>query len=1004
MLVMLLVSCSMLINMPLATADPASEMPSSQASSQAGNGIDAPTREQASILNIQQAETNYLGGMALDSSGKVWTWGYNAYGQLGTGKATGDYAGGMMRVPYFVDNDINIIDIEAGYHTSFAVDDQGVVYAWGNGTQGQMGNGTVTATNKSPVVVSSLAGKRILRVVCGTEWECAVFAIDDQDNVYAWGSGLYNRIPDIKTSINRTAALVGCLSSIDIVDIAVGDRHGLALDSSGAVYSWGTNTNGQLGQGNTANLTTIKKISSLQNLTVSGVSAESATSMALTDAGDAYIWGRRYVASGNTRTSYTNPANLSEAPIIYSPYGASTNLTTPQKVGFDLSSSPYNEEAPFVKSVTAGRYVNYLIDSNGRTWYMGWNVNYGFGTDGRLFTTVNGGKHSTYVSDATLLRFLGDGDTEGYRDDVKAPVFFGVASTGSFTSQFASYKNHGQWSQMADGLHPTVYDKKYMETSDDGQTTSHTYKYPLDDQGRRLVYVVNRQAGTPLRYQGNFYVALDSYAGAWIVDNRSTTALPAGVTTETSVPAVKAEERAWIGMVVDLESFDYTGASRNELPFMTRIDTYQSATLFIDNSGNLYRTSLDGSGSIAWGWDYSVYEQKTAGNNAARGLYNFYNYEVMFMRGAPSTRPIQVSLGNPQEKAYLVEDANANMPTSDICVQVEVPAALNSAQQNINVDPLLGELKYVFIPFDKNDTNFTSDTLTEAEFRAAYVNAAYSSGDLLDAQTAYTAGSYGFTVNVGDNGKLWVLALDQAYDRNQYLVLSLQVDCFYTPLLIKHTGLGVIESYQMELYAPTADNVTKTAKTYTPSYTDTSPVYGTPLDAQGQVIVDPYFGYDTVSVTKYQTLPDGLDAYWAFQTTPQQDETVVFTLDSLGFIVLDGSGAQVPYVHTYYYDSIAMPDIGIVTVWIEWLGVPPSAVPASVSLSLYIDGVPSSQTQTVTAATNWQASFTGLSLDHAYSVVQSGATGFVVAYSPPVYLSLSNSSGTIYITNLRSTD
>ena len=886
-----------------------------------GAGVpDAPSRGQASVIKFASAEANYLGGIALDAAGKVWTWGYNAYGQLGTGRSVGDYAGGMQRLAYFVDNNINIVDIEGGYHTSFAVDDRGIVYAWGNGTQGEMGNGVTTASNTTPKIVTSLSGIKVVRVVCSTEWECAAFAIDDQGNVYAWGSGLYHRIPGMTSAVNNTAKRVSQFDSIAVVDLSIGESHGLALDSSGQVWSWGSNSNGQLGQGNTSYSNNPIKIAAFSGQVVTGISAEYHTSMAVTTDGRAYVWGTRYTATSSKLTSYVSPASPSDDPIYYSPSGKSNNVTTPTLIGFDLSSSQYNTTAPAAVSVTAGRYVNYLIDVNGRTWYMGWNVNYGFGTDGRLFTTTNGGKHSVYVTNMTLLRHLGDGDTEGYQNDVKGPVFSGVSATGDFSSQFNSYRNHGQWSQMADGLHPTIYDKKYMETTPvPAGATSHAKVYPLDSQGRRLVYVVLRESTSPTRYSGNFYVASDSYTGDWIVDNRSSTSLPAGVTNVTSVPSVKLDERDWIGMVVDLDSFDYTGSQLNELPYMKQITTYQSASLFVDDAGNLFRTSLDGSGSIAWGWDYSVYERSTAGNNAARGLYNFYFYEIMYMRGAPTIGQTAVSFERTLSKIYLVEDQYGQTPTDRITIKASVPAAATSSQLNLTVTPKMTDLRYVFIPYNTSDPNFSTSEPSAAQFEAAWASGAYETGNLLNSSTNYTAGNYSFTIDIKDNGTVWVLSEDVAYTRTATQVKTYVADNFYTPVEIKHRGVGVVDgtSYARELYAPTSNNVDKIMLAVPPFFSDTSPYLGLPLDANGNVIANPSFGYDRVSLTAPARLTGNLTSW---QLAGGQNNPKQLVLDNVSYLSYL-AGVLQPYVHDFYYESTGTASISVAKTVVDTANV-----------------------------------------------------------------------------------
>ncbi|MCL2046386.1 MAG: isopeptide-forming domain-containing fimbrial protein [Oscillospiraceae bacterium] len=861
---------------------------------------DAPTREQVSVIKFVDAKTNYLGGIALDAAGKVWTWGFNSHGMLGLGIGTGEYAGGMRRVPYFVDNNINIVQIEGGYHTNYALDDNGILYAWGKGNEGQMGNNTVTAVNLVPTVVTSLDGIFITKVFTTTEASSATYALAADGSIYAWGYSAGGRIPTSTAAYQRTAILQPGFDGIDVVDIALGYTHGLLLDSSGQVYAWGTNAYGQLGQGNTSTQANPVKVEFFSGMTVTSISAEFNSSMASTSDGNAYRWGTIYeaTAASSVRT-YDGSAG---GPLSYNTAGRSRSANLPELIAFDLSSAPsFYSSAPPVAFVTAGRYASYLTDVYGRVWYMGWNVNYGFATDGPLFTTTNGGKHSVYVSNATLLRTLGDGDTQGYMNNVVGPVFSGVTSTSDFLAQYNSYARFGQWSQMGDGLHPTIYDKKYMVTTDSGLPTSHTYDYPLDALGRRLVYVIMRENGA---YSGNFYVAADSYSGPWS-HNITTANLPAGVTNETSIPVVKEDERAWIGLVVDIDNFDYTGSQLNELPYIANISTYQSAVLFIDNAGNLYKQSLDGSGSIAWGWDYGKYEIGTAGNNASRGLYNFYNYEITFMRGAPTVPASEISFSGPTTKIYLVEDANGNTPTDTVSVNITVPGAVTSTQLNLTVEPELTDLRYVFIPFDLNDSNFNRTEFNESAFNAAYSSGQYATGNLLGGQT-FKNGSFAFDVEIPNNGKLWILGSDIAYTRVQTYTGIYYADNFYTPIEAMHQGVE-FGGTGREVYAPTDENVVKTSADPANVKPDSSYI-GIPVDVDGNVISNPTFGYDVVSISSYDALPGNLGVFWGFHTP--QEAVVNYQLNDASFLVYD-NGALAPFVHDFFYDSLYIPPIEI---------------------------------------------------------------------------------------------
>jgi len=78
--------------------------------------------------------------------------------------------------------------------------------------------------------------------------------------------------------------------------------------------------------------------------------------------------------------------------------------------------------------------------------------------------------------------------------------------------------------------------------------------------------------------------------------------------------------------------------------------------------------------------------------------------------------------------------------------------------------------------------------------------------------------------------------------------------------------------------------------------------YGIPLDAKGNVIVDPYFGYDEVSVGKYASLPGGLDAEWIFKVSAGNPPMVVFTLNDTMYLGTGLTKSGFPlYVHVFDY-------------------------------------------------------------------------------------------------------
>ncbi|MEW6276752.1 MAG: hypothetical protein AB1556_16790, partial [Bacillota bacterium] len=78
--------------------------------------------------------------LAVKSDGTVWTWGNNSRGQLGIG--SWDYED-IHSVPVQVKNLTGIIAVAAGESHSLALKKDGTVWAWGNNSLGQLGDGTV---------------------------------------------------------------------------------------------------------------------------------------------------------------------------------------------------------------------------------------------------------------------------------------------------------------------------------------------------------------------------------------------------------------------------------------------------------------------------------------------------------------------------------------------------------------------------------------------------------------------------------------------------------------------------------------------------------------------------------------------------------------------------------------------------------------------------------------------------------------------------------------------
>ena len=157
-------------------------------------------------------------------------------------------------------NGKNIISISAGGESSAAVDSEGKVYTWGNNEDGQLGNGTngYGITSNLPICISDISGnilngKNIIDIsIGGALGSHHVIAIDNQGKVYTWGANSIGQLGKGTTDDSNVPICISeieenRLNGINIVEISAGYVHTVAVDNQGKAYTWGNNEYKQLG-------------------------------------------------------------------------------------------------------------------------------------------------------------------------------------------------------------------------------------------------------------------------------------------------------------------------------------------------------------------------------------------------------------------------------------------------------------------------------------------------------------------------------------------------------------------------------------------------------------------------------------------------------------------------------------------------------------------------------------------------------------------------------------
>jgi alpha-tubulin suppressor-like RCC1 family protein len=220
--------------------------------------------------------------LALLSDGTVMACGDDTYGQDGNGVVSSN---GDSEVPRPVAGLSGVTAVAAGEEHSLALLSNGTVMAWGDGREGQLGDGS-TADSATPMAVKGLTG--VKAIAAGGLFSMALLS---DGTVMAWGSNLDGQLGDDSLANSDVPVPVQGLKGVTA--ISAGGRFALALLSGTTVMSWGDNEDDQLGDGmdlSTQSLSTVPV--PVFNLTgVHAISAGFAHAVALLSDGKVMDWG-----------------------------------------------------------------------------------------------------------------------------------------------------------------------------------------------------------------------------------------------------------------------------------------------------------------------------------------------------------------------------------------------------------------------------------------------------------------------------------------------------------------------------------------------------------------------------------------------------------------------------------------------------------------------------------------------------------------------------------------
>ena len=284
---------------------------------------------------------------------------------------------------------------------ALAVSAEGVPFVWGSG-----GSSTTSAAPRTdifPQVLDALPPSvRVRDVSCGLGH--ALF-LSDAGMVFSWGNGGNGRLGSGDTADRAEAYFVRGLADEVVIAVQAGASHSLALTEAGVLYSWGKNSQGQCGVGSTDDLLRPAAVQ-IKGEGLIRVAAGWEHSLGLTKSGVVYSWG----------SGYKDSRRGIVPPVLG--HGGCEGKALPEKIAFF--------ESRQIRDIACGWDHCLALDADGTvfSWGSGLNGKLGHGTESnaalpcaieslrevKVSYIAAGCEHSAVIDESGRLYTFGHGD------------------------------------------------------------------------------------------------------------------------------------------------------------------------------------------------------------------------------------------------------------------------------------------------------------------------------------------------------------------------------------------------------------------------------------------------------------------------------------------------------------------------------------------------------------------------------------------------------------------
>jgi alpha-tubulin suppressor-like RCC1 family protein len=175
--------------------------------------------------------------MDLFSDGGLWTWGANNDGQLGDGSSVVHRSSPIQTIA----GGTNWKSVGSVFNHTPVIKTDGTLWLWGSNTWGQLGDNSQTSRS-SPVQTVSVGTN--WKQVAGGLYHTA--AIKTDGTLWTWGLTTWGQLGD-NTNVHRSSPVQTVAGGTNWKQVTGGYLHTAAIKTDGTLWTWGRNTNGQLG-------------------------------------------------------------------------------------------------------------------------------------------------------------------------------------------------------------------------------------------------------------------------------------------------------------------------------------------------------------------------------------------------------------------------------------------------------------------------------------------------------------------------------------------------------------------------------------------------------------------------------------------------------------------------------------------------------------------------------------------------------------------------------------